>query len=305
VSHPPASAAGVIRQYETLGAHKRVVVEKFSTDADYWRHVYEDAPNAETNFNASEMVDRRNAVLRFVDEYAGDRELAVLDVGCGTGMTMKEIVRRGHSVVGADITAAMLQRARTAVGQFPPDRARCILSDVEHVPFESGSFDVALCMGVLQYLETDDRAVAELGRVVRAGGLVVLTLPNLIRLNNLLDPYYYLVRAVQFFMRKNPFRGRKEPEPLSPDDIESNRTFANRRYYYGQLSKLFERHNLTPVGVAAIAFGPPTFWRRPLVSLPRSIRISRFIQRLAAKPHLAFLKPFANRWVICLRKAQR
>jgi ubiquinone/menaquinone biosynthesis C-methylase UbiE len=291
--------------YGTDPLHKKVIVEKFSTDADYWRQVYENAPDAAVNFNASEMVDRKAAVLAFVDEYAGDRSLAVLDVGCGTGMTLKDILRRGHSVVGADITEEMVHRARRAVSEFPPERARCILSDVEHVPLASESFDVALCMGVLQYLQTDAKAIAELSRMVRPGGLVIVTLPNLVRINNLLDPYYYFVRAVQFLVRKAPLWRRRRSEELSPDDIETNRTFANRRYYYGQLSKLFERHDLTQVGVAAIAFGPLTFWRKPLLPLPLSIRISRFIQRATLKPSCTVLKVFANRWVICLRKGPR
>lgn len=304
MSLSPAAAAPARVHYETDPAHKRVLVEKFSTDADYWRKVYEGAPDAETIFNASEIVDRKKAVLGFVDEYAGNQELMVLDVGCGTGMTMRDVLHRGHSVAGVDITEAMLHRARAAVSQFPPDRARCILSDVENVPFEDGSFDVALCMGVLQYLQTDEKAVGELSRVVRNGGLVIVTLPNLIRINNLLDPYYYLVRAVQLLVRKSPFFRNREHENLSPDDFESNRRFANRRYYYGQLSNLFERNNLTHVDVAAIAFGPLTFWGKPLLPLATSIRISRFAQRLAQKRLLSFLKLFANRWVFCLRKGQ-
>jgi ubiquinone/menaquinone biosynthesis C-methylase UbiE len=301
MSLSPAAAAQVPVHYETDPAHKRVLVDKFSTDADYWRKVYEDAPDAETNFNASEIVDRKKAVLGFVDAYAGNRDLAILDVGCGTGMTLRDLLRRGHSVVGADITEAMLHRARAAVSEFPADRARCIRSDVENVPFEDGSFDVVLCMGVLQYLQTDAKAVSELSRVVRNGGLAIVTLPNLVKLNNLIDPYYYFVRAAQYLAR---VRRGKRYEDLSPDDFESNRRFANRRYYYGQLSSLFENNGLTQVGVAAIAFGPLTLWGKPLLSLATSIRISRFVQRLAQKRYLAFLKVLANRWVFCLRKGE-
>lgn len=289
---------------DTQPAHKQVLVEKFSTDADYWRQIYEDTPDGGRTFVASEMVERKRAVLAFVDQYAGSRQLRVLDVGCGTGMTMRDLLQRGHSVTGVDITEAMLQRARVAVGQSAPGRARCMVSDIENVPLADGSFDVVLCMGVLQYLQTDEKAIAELSRLVENGGLVIVTLPNIFRISNLLDPYYYLVRAVQFAIRKNPFWKPRGAATLSPDDIETNRTFANRRYYYGQLNSLFARHHLRQLHVAGIAFGAFTFWRNPLLPLSMSMRISRFVQRLTRRNGFAVLNVFANRWVICLVKDQ-
>lgn len=295
---------------ETDPIHKKAVAEIFSGDTEYWRQVYEERPDTEKlegliqggSFLASEMVERKRAVLAFVDTYAGDRKLSVLDIGCGTGMTMRDILRRGHSVVGADITEAMLNQAKAVVSQYP-DQASCILSDVENVPFEDGSFDVVVCMGVLQYLQTDEKAVREIHRVVRPGGLVVLTLPNIFRINNLLDPYYYCIRGIQFLVQTSPFRNKRGAETLSAVDLSSNRTFANRRYYYGQLSKLFKRNNLTQVAIAGIGFGPMTLWRTGLFSEPFSQRISRFIQRLAVTRYFAFLTIFANRWVVCLRKS--
>jgi SAM-dependent methyltransferase len=292
---------------ETDATHKKVVMELFSRDTEYWRKVYEETPEGEAVegliqggiFLTSEMMERKNAVLGFIDRYAGDRKLLALDVGCGTGMTMRDILRRGHSVAGVDITEAMLHQAKAVVSQF--DRAWRIVSDVEHMPFADGYFDVVLCLGVLQYLQTDRRAISEIRRVVRDGGLVIITLPNMFKMNNLLDPYYYLVRGVQFIVQKSSLGRKGGSKTLSPVDLRSNSTFANRRYYYGQLSDLLERNNLMQVGIAGIGFGPMTFWRKKLFPDSASMSISRFIQRIALKKYFAFLKIFANRWVICLR----
>jgi ubiquinone/menaquinone biosynthesis C-methylase UbiE len=286
----------------TEPTHKDVIQRTFSESAEHWRKIYEVASGREGIFRTEEMVERRNAVLRVIDRYADDRKLSVLDVGCGTGMTMREILRRGHSVVGVDITEAMLHQAKSVLREFTADRACCILSDGENIPCEDGAFDVVICVGVLQYLQTDEKSVSEMRRVVRDGGLVILTLPNMFRISNLLDPYYYLVRGVQFLLQKRALRtrGRKS---LSPVDFSLNRRFANRRYYYGQLSDLFDRGNLRQVSIAGIGFGPMTFWGKELLPDSLSMRISRLLERVARKRYFGSLKTVANRWVICLRKS--
>lgn len=297
---------------EANPAHKKVVRETFSEDAEYWRKVYEEPCEKEKVqgllqggvFVNREMVDRKNAVLGFIEEHAGCRKVLALDLGCGSGMTMRDILERGHAVIGADITEAMLNQARAVVRDSTPGQAQLILSDAENIPFEDNSFDVVLCVGVLQYLQTDQHAVREMSRVVRDGGLVVMTLPNIFRINNLLDPYYYLVRGVQFIVQKSPLSKKAKTRTLSPREFSANGSFANRRYYYGQLSRLFERSNLRHVHTRGIAFGPLTFWRKQLLPTRLSMSISRLLQWIALKPHFSFVNAFANRWVICLKKVK-
>ena len=296
---------------DTEQAHRQAIIDTFSRDSEYWRNVYEETPEKEKVgglmqggvFANSEIVDRRNVVLDFVDKYAGHRKVLVLDLGCGTGMTMRDILKRGHGVVGTDITEAMLHQAKTVLERYIPGRANCILGDGENVPFKDRSFDVVLCMGVLQYLRTDQRIIAEMSRVVRDGGIVVLTLPNILRINNVLDPYYYIVKGIEYIAQKNPLSKNCRTGALSSLDFIANTRFAHRRYYYGQLSALFKRNNLRRLAVRGIGFGPMTFWRKQLLPIRFSIRISRFMQNAALKKHFSLLNIFANRWVVCLIKS--
>ena len=99
----------------------------------------------------------------------------VLDVGCGTGAITRGIADRvgpTGSAVGVDESLAMLG------GAWVDAHARPNLSFVEGdalaLPFPDDSFDVVSSARMLQWLREPERAVAEMGRVARPGGLVVV-----------------------------------------------------------------------------------------------------------------------------------
>jgi SAM-dependent methyltransferase len=95
----------------------------------------------------------------------------VLDAGCGTGLTGSELRRVGfEGVDGADISAASLQHAATK-GMY---RALVRTDLLQPLPFETGTFDAAICVGVLSYI-SGDGLFRELCRVTRSGGAIVLS----------------------------------------------------------------------------------------------------------------------------------
>jgi SAM-dependent methyltransferase len=101
-----------------------------------------------------------------------------LDVGAGTGATGAWLAEHGD-VVAADFepTALQLYRERH-------DAVGLVTSDVNRLPFHDGSFDAVLCVTVLCHrsIPSPERAVGELARVVRPGGIVCLWEPGVRRL---------------------------------------------------------------------------------------------------------------------------
>ncbi|MEV6872788.1 class I SAM-dependent methyltransferase [Amycolatopsis sp. NPDC051128] len=100
----------------------------------------------------------------------------LLDVGCGPGMMVRHLLddRPGDfAVTGCDRSAAMVDAARRRAG----DEASFSVGDIEDLPFADGSFDAALAMSVLEYVDVGP-ALRELARVVRPGGLAVVTMLN-------------------------------------------------------------------------------------------------------------------------------
>ena len=98
---------------------------------------------------------------------------SVLDVGCGNGLYIGELYARGHAgtVIGMDLSPGMIDAAHARVSRTPFLRA-----DAEALPFPDESFDVVLAMHMLYHVSDRARGIAELRRVLRDGGtLLVVT----------------------------------------------------------------------------------------------------------------------------------
>jgi SAM-dependent methyltransferase len=93
-----------------------------------------------------------------------------LDAACGTGRHAAFLAARGHGVAGVDTSPAMLARARDRV----PSAALAV-GNLVALPIASASVDLAVCALALMHLPDLRPAIAELARVVRPGGTIVLS----------------------------------------------------------------------------------------------------------------------------------
>lgn len=96
--------------------------------------------------------------------------LRVLDVGCGGGYTCEFLAQRGALVTGIDPSAACIEVAKghgAAMGLAIDYR----VGTGESLPFGDDCFDVVVCVDVLEHVESQAATVAEIGRVLRPGGI--------------------------------------------------------------------------------------------------------------------------------------
>jgi ubiquinone/menaquinone biosynthesis C-methylase UbiE len=108
----------------------------------------------------------------FVDfDSLQDRD--VLDVGCGSGIATQLFAEAGARVTAIDLTdwAVETTRARLTAFDLSGDVQR---GDAEQLPFADESFDLVFSWGVIHHSSDMDRALAELVRVCRPGGQLVL-----------------------------------------------------------------------------------------------------------------------------------
>ncbi|HOO77191.1 MAG TPA: class I SAM-dependent methyltransferase [bacterium] len=108
---------------------------------------------------------------------------AVLEFGCGDGFLIETIARvfPGADIRAVDISLTALERARNRA-----PTARLVQSDAARTPFPDGSVPAALCSEVIEHVPDDTGLLREIFRVLRPGGDLVLTTPNLYTLRNIL-----------------------------------------------------------------------------------------------------------------------
>lgn len=122
-------------------------------------------------FAGKEMMSQGHVFGRFMlpkDFFAGKD---VLDVGCGNGRIGRFIAPLCASYTGADLSEA--------VYAFPkytqrPERFALLRASATDLPFEDACADVTLCWGVLHHVDEPDKAFAELVRITRLGGTILL-----------------------------------------------------------------------------------------------------------------------------------
>jgi len=98
-----------------------------------------------------------------------------LDIGCGICANSVRLARRGYLVSAADYSEPILVQAREniAFNQLT-DRITISREDILNLSFPSDHFDLVLCWGVLMHIPDADRAIGELTRVAKPGGVLVV-----------------------------------------------------------------------------------------------------------------------------------
>jgi len=146
---------------------------------------------------------------RIAIDFLGEARGRLLEVGCGPAVMMPELLAMGFEAHGIDVSGEMVRRARQRMAGHPLEK-RCTFSvdDVERLEAPQASYDAVLCMGVLEYLPRYSRALAEISRVLKPGGIAVIALPNRASVYHVTRSAYVKLRALERRVRgkRNPYR---------------------------------------------------------------------------------------------------
>ncbi|RLE25907.1 MAG: hypothetical protein DRJ61_03120 [Acidobacteria bacterium] len=118
------------------------------------------------------FVARRRIVFELISGFLKEpgAQHRVLDAGCGTGITLQHLAQFGQAF-GVDNEPVALDFCKMR------KERRLTCAALEDLPYPDGAFDVVTCLDVIEHIEDDERAVAEVCRVIRPGGLLALTVP--------------------------------------------------------------------------------------------------------------------------------
>ncbi len=116
---------------------------------------------------------RRQILGSVIDRLTGARRRPrILDLGCGTGESSRHLAQFGR-VTSVDLSELALGFCRHKA--LP----RLVRGDAVHLPFAEGAFDLVCGLDILEHLADEERALAEMVRVCRPGGQVLVTVPAL------------------------------------------------------------------------------------------------------------------------------
>jgi SAM-dependent methyltransferase len=150
------------------GSHRDQVRDLFDSKAAGWPGKY--APAGRLAGRLAQF----DAAVRDRVGAGGD----VLDLGCGSGDLARHLAAGGYRVIGCDIAPRMLDEAAAAGGG---DAVRWIRLDPgwRTLPFEAASFDAVVASSVLEYVPDPPAVLHECARVLRPGGIVLGTVPDM------------------------------------------------------------------------------------------------------------------------------
>jgi len=114
--------------------------------------------------------------LRLMLEMLGTKKGRVLSIGCAAGGEFADLLERACTITGMDYSEEMLRIARQRFAK--QDAVSLSRSDAEALPFADASFDIVVCLGVLEYLPGYEKALRESRRVLKPGGVVIYSLPT-------------------------------------------------------------------------------------------------------------------------------
>lgn len=100
----------------------------------------------------------------------------VLEIGCGRGGFSRFLAEQGAHLTAADYSEAAADFARDLLADFP--RVDVRVEDIQAISFPENSFDLVISCETLEHVPDPERGLAELVRVTRPGGRLLITTPN-------------------------------------------------------------------------------------------------------------------------------
>jgi len=149
-----------------MGYDKHQVAQEFTR----WSRSYDRSILQWLLFGPSHRV-----LIRRIRDVAGDRPLKMLDVGCGTGMFASKVraALPRVEVCGVDLVPEMLRKGQPR-WRLDPGHVFPVRGDSERLPFGSQTFDIVTCANSFHHYPHQERAIAEMRRVLRFGGRLMI-----------------------------------------------------------------------------------------------------------------------------------
>jgi 2-polyprenyl-6-hydroxyphenyl methylase/3-demethylubiquinone-9 3-methyltransferase len=144
----------------------------------------------------AEARARNHWIISEIAKRVSERNVRVLDLGCGAGFLTNELAQNGCHVVGLDASRPTLEVAQR---HDPMHTVGYICGDACKLCFDSGVFDIVCAMDFLEHVENPKEVLREVSRVLKPNGLFFYYTFN----RNFLS-WLLVIKGVEWFVRNTP-----------------------------------------------------------------------------------------------------
>jgi ubiquinone/menaquinone biosynthesis C-methylase UbiE len=106
--------------------------------------------------------------------------MKVGDFGCGNGIFLPQLGKLCGEVIGVDATPALVEGAQKTLAKLETRNISVQRGNIEDLPFESGSFDSILLTDVIHHLQSPEKGLGEVWRVLKGSGKLLIFEPNIL-----------------------------------------------------------------------------------------------------------------------------
>lgn len=117
----------------------------------------------------------------------------LLDIGAGSAYVTVEMAKKGLKVIALDLSEAAIDNIKRYKSEFKLKNIKTICSNAEKLPFENESIDYIIANAILEHIQNETQAIYEWKRVLKPGGLMMITVPLKYRY---VWPFFWLINYI-------------------------------------------------------------------------------------------------------------
>lgn len=270
----------------TADAQQLTPHDSVSAESKFWRAIY----TVEDVYSVIHRC-RESLVLAWVEDLGAPAGGTALDVGCGAGLTAIELAQRGMRVEATDAVEAMVDLTRRqAVAAGVGRLVHVAQGDADTFAFADRSFELVIAVGVIPWLRSPSSALAEMARVLKPGGLLIVNCDNADRLDYLLDP----ARNRRLALRRRVAR-------MVPSSWVAAPSFRLHQYSIDEFDAMLRCAGLSKEKERTLGFGPFTVFGRHVVPQRLEVPLHRQLQQAAENGSIA-LGSRGTQYIVAARK---
>jgi len=244
------------------------------TDQDsieFWDHVYDSR-----EFFGDCFRKRMSKALAWLDELVLSRKSSFLEIGSGAGRLTSEVAKKGQRIFGLDYSYGMLAKNNRTYNRENGLMIPFLQGDIQSLPFGDSSFDAVICLGVITYVKSEEKALRELARILKPDGMLILSFVNKARLVRALDLPLLSKRILQKTLNSNIVLWKKNTKINDSSDSKS--------YFIPTIRKSLEMIGFTIMEYETITLDLFTLFGREILPRKVSVAISLFFDRFLNVP---------------------